>query len=101
MSDKIGSNTRGRAGLGRPKGSPNKINAGVKSMILGALDELGGQAWLVQTARAEPRTFMVLLARILPSEMTLDANVVQHEPITMIRRIVIDAKPEGASHERQ
>ncbi len=102
MSDKIGSNTRGRAGLGRPKGSPNKINAGVKSMILGALDDLGGQAWLVQTARAEPRTFMALLARILPSEMTLDATVTAHEPITEIRRVIVDPRAtiEEVKHDR-
>ncbi|MHB8224433.1 hypothetical protein [Acidithiobacillus sp.] len=102
MSDKIGSNTRGRAGLGRPKGSPNKINAGVKSMILGALDELGGQTWLVEQAKADPRAFMSLLARVLPSEMTLDATVTAHEPITEIRRVIVDPRAtiEEVKHDR-
>ncbi|MHB1670016.1 hypothetical protein [Thiomonas sp.] len=92
MSDKIGQNTRGRAGLGRPAGSPNKINAGVKSMILGALDDLGGQAWLMEQAKADPRAFMSLLGRILPSEISLDATVTAHEPITEIRRTIIDPR---------
>ncbi|MHB1322327.1 MAG: hypothetical protein ACYCY0_12305 [Acidithiobacillus ferrivorans] len=92
MSDKIGQNTRGRAGLGRPAGSPNKINAGVKSMILGALDELGGQAWLMEQAKADPRAFMSLLGRILPSEISLDATVTAYEPITEIRRVIVDPR---------
>ncbi|MHB1642610.1 MAG: hypothetical protein ACYCS8_08105 [Acidithiobacillus sp.] len=97
MSDKIGRNTRGRAGLGRPAGSPNKINAGVKSMILGALDDLGGQAWLMEQAKADPRAFMSLLGRILPSEISLDATVTAHEPITEIRRVIVD--PRAAIEE--
>ena len=97
MSDKIGQNTRGRAGLGRPAGSPNKINAGVKSMILGALDDLGGQAWLMEQAKADPRAFMSLLGRILPSEISLDATVTAHEPITEIRRVIVD--PRAAIEE--
>ena len=75
MSDKIGQNTRGRAGLGRPAGSPNKINAGVKSMILGALDDLGGQTWIVEQAKADPKAFLALLSKLLPSEVALAATV--------------------------
>ncbi|MBU2858455.1 hypothetical protein HF289_16885 [Acidithiobacillus ferrooxidans] len=92
MSNKIGQNTRGRAGLGRPAGSPNRINAGVKAMILGALDDLGGQAWLMEQAKADPRAFMSLLGRILPSEISLDATVTAHEPITEIRRVIVDPR---------
>lgn len=91
MSDKIGQNTRGRAGLGRPAGSPNRINAGVKAMILGALDDLGGQTWLVAQAKADPRAFMSLLGRILPSEISLDAHIT-HAPITEIRRTIVDPR---------
>lgn len=78
-----------RAGMGRPAGSPNKITGNVKSMILGALDDLGGQTWLVEAARADPKAFMSLLGRILPSEISLDATVTTHEPITEIRRTIV------------
>jgi len=79
-------------GPGRPKGSPNKITGNVKSMILGALDDLGGQTWLVEAARADPKAFMSLLGRILPSEISLDATVTAHEPVTEIRRTIVDPR---------
>jgi len=79
-------------GPGRPKGSLNKITGNVKSMILGALDDLGGQTWLVEQAKADPRAFMSLLGRILPSEISLDATVTAHEPITEIRRVIVDPR---------
>jgi len=91
MNKQTQNNLRG-PGPGRPAGSPNKINAGVKSMILGALDDLGGQTWLVEQAKADPRAFMSLLARVLPSEISLDATVTAHEPITEIRRVIVDPR---------
>ncbi|WP_279117044.1 hypothetical protein, partial [Acidithiobacillus thiooxidans] len=63
----------------------------VKQMILGALDDLGGQQWLVESAKQDPKAFMSLLARILPSEISMDANVT-HAPITEIRRTIIDPR---------
>ena len=38
-------------GGGRPKGSLNKINQTLKEMILGALDEAGGQAYLAKQSK--------------------------------------------------
>ena len=90
MANKQTGNIRG-PGPGRPVGSPNKITSNVKSMILGALDDLGGQAWLVEQAKADPRAFMSLLGRILPSEISLDAHVT-HDPIVEIRRTIIDPR---------
>ncbi|MBU2850763.1 hypothetical protein [Acidithiobacillus ferrivorans] len=78
-------------GPGRPKGSPNKITSNVKSMILGALDTLGGEQWLVESARADPKAFLSLLGRILPSEISLDAHIT-HAPITEIRRTIVDPR---------
>lgn len=79
-------------GPGRPKGSPNKVAANVKSMILGALDDLGGQAWLVEAARADPKAFMSLLGRILPSEVSLDATVTAGVMPTKIIRTIVDPR---------
>ncbi|OFC61023.1 hypothetical protein BAE30_06300 [Acidithiobacillus caldus] len=85
------------AGMGRKKGVPNRLTASVKQMILGALDDLGGQAWLTEQARADPRAFMSLLGRILPSEIQMDANVTAHPPITKITRVIVD--PKEVTHE--
>ena len=78
------------AGKGRKAGVPNRVTSNVKQMILGALDDLGGQQWLTEQAQADPRAFMSLLGRILPSEIQMDANVLHHEMPTAIRRIIVD-----------
>ena len=72
---------RGNAGKGRPKGSLNKTNASLKSMIFGALDDAGGRSWLAQQARANPVAFMGLLAKLLPLELKQD--LAQPEPLTI------------------
>ena len=41
---------KGKKTGGRQKGSTNKTTAELKEMILGALSEVGGQAYLVQQA---------------------------------------------------
>ena len=52
---------------GRVKGTPNKMTTALKDMILGALDELGGQKYLKEQAIANPASFMTLLGKVLPS----------------------------------
>lgn len=56
----------GERPVGRQKGTQNKVNADVKSMILGALSEGGGQDWLVKQMTANPIAFMSLIGRVLP-----------------------------------
>jgi len=55
---------------GRKKGTPNRINGMVKDEILAAFEQLGGAAWLVQTARTRPEVFCSLLGRVLPLQVT-------------------------------
>lgn len=70
MSNDITQIPEGKRRRGRPKGSPNKVAKTVKDMILGALDELGGQEWLVKQAKLAPKNFITLVARVLPTQLT-------------------------------
>ena len=54
---------------GRKKGVTNKVNAEVKELIRGALDDVGGQAYLVEQAKANPIAFMALIGKILPKDI--------------------------------
>ncbi len=64
------------AGLGAPKtggrqpGTPNRITADLRAMILEALDRVGGQDYFVQQATTNPKAFMSLLARLIPTQVT-------------------------------
>ena len=70
---------------GRAKGTPNKLTASVKTMILGALNELGGTQYLVEQGRANPSAFLSLVGRVLPMqvdgrvELDVDVNVLARE----------------------
>ena len=57
---------------GRPKGAPNKATKELKEMILGALTDAGGQAYLKARAN-DPRTqaaFLGLIGKVLPMQVT-------------------------------
>lgn len=64
-TSKRGSRPGERRG-GRQKGVPNKINADLKGMILGALQAVNGEEYLRRVAEVDPRTFCALLGRVLP-----------------------------------
>src|SRR4051794_28725991 len=55
---------------GRQKGTPNKISADVRAMVLAALDRAGGADYLYEQAHANPRAFLSLLGRIIPTQIT-------------------------------
>lgn len=76
----IGQN-KGSAGKGRPKGSLNKVNASLKGMILGALNEAGGKSWLARQAQENPVAFLALLAKLLPLELKQESA--QPEQLTI------------------
>jgi len=61
-----------RPGAGRPKGAPNKITADLKGMILGALDDAGGQAYLTLQATENPGPFLTLIGKVLPTTLAGD-----------------------------
>ena len=61
-------------GKGRPKGSSNKNTAALKDMILGALAQAGGQDYLARQSEANPGPFLALVGKVLPLQLTGDAN---------------------------
>lgn len=58
-----------RLGKGRPKGTPNAITSDLKQMILQALADAGGAAYLLAQARENPNAFMTLVGRVLPLQV--------------------------------
>ena len=60
------------ANSGRKKGVTNKVTADVKAMILGALDKVGGESYLVKQATENPNAFMTLIGKVLPTQVTGD-----------------------------
>ena len=81
---------QGAPGPGRKKGVPNKINADLKAMILGALDQAGGEQYLLSQARENPKAFLSLLARVLPMQVQGDRDNPLY--IAKIERVVVDPK---------
>jgi hypothetical protein len=62
------------AGIGRVKGVPNKSTQLLKAAILGAFEQAGGETYLLGVAKDDPKTFLMLLAKILPAEIKADVT---------------------------
>ena len=59
-----------REGAGRPKGRVNKETADIKVMVIEALRIAGGIDYLAARAIDTPASFMALLGKILPTQLT-------------------------------
>jgi hypothetical protein len=59
----------GRKTGGRTKGTPNQMTRALRDMILGALDDAGGQQYLARQAEQNPTAFMTLLGKVLPTQL--------------------------------
>lgn len=66
VGNKIGGSNIGR---GRPKGSPNKITADIKSALTDAFDNLGGVPSLVKWGRANLGEFYKLWSKLVPKDV--------------------------------
>jgi hypothetical protein len=67
----------GKAGPGRPKGSVNKTTAAIKEMVVEALNNAGGVAYLVEQSDKNPTAFLTLVGKVLPLQVagSLDHQV--------------------------
>lgn len=69
-----------KKGPGRPKGSPNKITKNIRSAVEEAFQKAGGAEYLYKLAVDDPKTFVPLLAKLLPMQVSGDPeNPVQHK----------------------
>lgn len=65
---------KGQKTGGRQKGTPNKVTAALKDMILGALDDAGGRKYLARQADDNPAAFMTLVGKVLPLQVAGDPD---------------------------
>lgn len=65
---------KGEKRPGQGKRGPNKVTAALKDMILGALDDAGGQKYLAQQAVENPGPFMALVGKVLPTTLAGDPS---------------------------
>lgn len=85
----------GNRGKGRPKGSKNKtcVSRDVREMALNALNRKGGEEYLMRQADENPKAFMALLSRLIPTKVEGDAE----NPVRVlhtIKRVIINGDGE-------
>lgn len=76
---------------GRQKGTPNKVTRDIKAAVIEAFATVGGADYLARQAIENPPAFLTLLGKVLPTQITGDAN--NPLAITEIRRVIVD--PNG------
>lgn len=64
-------------GVGRPKGSPNKITRDLKDMTFNALNRAGGENYLLKQSKDNPKAFLAFLGRFIPSEVKQTVTTVE------------------------
>ena len=60
---------------GRKKGVANVVTKELRDMILGALDDAGGQKYLAAQAIDNPGAFLSLVGKVLPKDMTIKGSM--------------------------
>jgi hypothetical protein len=87
---------------GRQKGTPNKLPATIRAMILGALDRVGGEEFFVNLAEGNPSAFAVLVGKLLPLQLQGDRdNPLEHRVAFAERQREARAAIDAAFEERE
>ena len=88
-----GTNNFKGPGPGRPKGMLNANTKALKDMILGALDQAGGQDYLARQAEENPGPFMTLVGKCLPKDMNVTGADGAPFEVRVIKRVIVDPEP--------
>ena len=80
-----------RKGRGRPKGSPNKVNAEAKAVIAQAAEGLGGAGRLLAWAEADPANEKAFWTTIYPKLVALTVAGDPENPVgfTLLERRIV------------
>jgi hypothetical protein len=74
-ASKLGADRKKRPKTGgRQKGTPNRFTGELKELILGALEEAGGMAYLAEKAETHPGPFLALVGKVLPLQVQGDPD---------------------------
>jgi hypothetical protein len=68
-----------REGAGRKKGTPNRISGELREAVVKAFKKVGGVRYLEDLARTQPKSFCLLLHKLLPTELATSAGPLNHE----------------------
>jgi hypothetical protein len=74
-----------RAGMGRPKGSPNKTTAILRDAIIKGAENAGGGdlvAYLTKQAEDHPGPYLTLLGKVLPLNVQGELEHTASDPLT-------------------
>ena len=82
MSEIAETQKREKSG-GRKKGTPNKTTAVLKSAIMESFDKVGGVEYLVQVAQEDPKSFLSLLGKLVPSEIKAELSTTDKVVVTV------------------
>ena len=80
---------------GRQKGTPNKVDVDIKRMVLRALDGVGGEQYLMRQAEENPGSFLTLVGKVLPLQITGDPE----RPVSIEFTWAPAAATQAVSHE--
>lgn len=87
--------------MARPKGSLNTKSIALKTMILGALDKMGGMDYLVQQAQLNPTAFLTLIGKLIPIDVDITKTQINVHvglyPDEQNERHTIDASQEAVT----
>jgi hypothetical protein len=84
----------GNRGVGRVKGVPNKVTKELKEMILGALDDAGGQVYLARQADENPTAFLTLVGKVLPMSIKAESTITAGYSFNVVRALRDDNKTD-------
>jgi len=60
---------QGKKTGGRVAGTPNKATKAVKDAVIEAFELAGGVGYLVQVAKDDPKTFLSIVAKVIPLQV--------------------------------